>query len=156
MNHRNEVKDIKSQRMSSWVIAKVLNIFDILSMTRVIDNRKLWLISYASLMKIKHAWHDWSLHCCLHCCCCFNLCYVMTSTIKYRISIIVRMIIEMRMLWLMEDCIISQFNHPVQGDYSKSTKFENSFLAFFKCLWGSKCDIIGKLNCKEHKRYQKD
>ena len=122
--------------MSSWVIAKVLNIFDILSMTRVIDNRKLWLISYASLMKIKHAWHDWSLHCCLHCCCCFNLCYVMTSTIKYRISIIVRMIIEMRMLWLMEDCIISQFNHPVQGDYSKSTKFENSFLAFFKCLWG--------------------
>ena len=28
----------------------VLNIVDILSMTRVIDNRKLWLISYANLM----------------------------------------------------------------------------------------------------------
>ena len=44
-----------------------------------LDNRKLWLISYASLMswgfwKIKHAWHDWSLHCCLHCGCFFNLC----------------------------------------------------------------------------------
>ena len=146
--------------MSSWVIAKQLNIFDILSMTRVIDNRRLWLISYASLMSwgfrnIKHAWHDWSLHCCLHCCCCFNLCYVMTSTSKYHISIIVQMIIEMCMLWLMEDCIISHFNHPVQGDYSKSAKFENSCLAFFKCLQGSKCDI-GKLNCKEHKRYQQD
>ena len=55
----------------------------------------------------------------------------------------------------MEDCIISQFNHPVQDDYSKSSKFENSCLAFFKCLRGSKCDM-GKLNCKEHKRYQKD
>ena len=50
------------------------------------------------------------------------------------ISVIVQLIIEMCMLWLMEDCIISHFNHPVQGDYSKSAKFENSWLAFFKCL----------------------
>ena len=50
------------------------------------------------------------------------------------ISVIVQLIIEMCMLWLMEDCIISHFNHPVQCDYSKSAKFENSWLAFFKCL----------------------
>ena len=66
---------------------QVLNIVDILSMIKVIDNRKLWLISflqwhwnfYASLMhqnfwKITHIWHGWLLHFCWCCYCCFNLC----------------------------------------------------------------------------------
>ena len=33
-------------------------------------------------------------------------------------SIISQVIIEMRALWLVKDCIISCYNHPTQGDYN--------------------------------------
>ena len=39
---------------------------------------------------------------------------------SYTISIITQVIIEMGTLWLVEDSIISRYNHHVQGDYSKS------------------------------------
>ena len=36
----------------------------------------------------------------------------------YNISIITQMIIEMRALWLVENYVISCYNHPVRGDYN--------------------------------------
>ena len=38
----------------------------------------------------------------------------------------------MRALWWVEDRVISRYNHLAQGDYSRSTKFKNGYLAFFQ------------------------
>ena len=46
------------------------------------------------------------------------------------------MIIEMHMQ-LGEDCIISCYYYSAQGDYSKSTKFQNGYLRFCQCYRGS-------------------
>ena len=40
------------------------------------------------------------------------------------------MIIEMCMLWLVSDCIISSYNHRAHDDYSKSAEFPNGYPAF--------------------------
>ena len=44
----------------------------------------------------------------------------------YFISIIAVMIIEMCSLWLVEDCVISCYNHLARGDYSRGSKFQNA------------------------------
>ena len=52
-------------------------------------------------------------------------------------SIIALVIIEMHMLWLVEDCNISCYNHLTQGDYSRGSKFQNGCLTFCQCFTGS-------------------
>ena len=39
----------------------------------------------------------------------------------------------MRALWLVEDRVISRYNHLARGHYSRGTKFKNGCLAFFQC-----------------------
>lgn len=52
-------------------------------------------------------------------------------------SIISLVIIETCTLLLVEDYIIFCYNHLVQSDYSRGTKFQNGFLAFCQCYAGS-------------------
>ena len=33
---------------------------------------------------------------------------------------------EMRALWLVEDCLISRYNHLARGDYGRDAIFQNS------------------------------
>ena len=50
------------------------------------------------------------------------------------------MIIEIPALWLVEDCIISCYNHLAQGDYSRGAKCQNGCSTFCQCYVGSnKC-----------------
>ena len=44
-------------------------------------------------------------------------------------SIITQVIIEILLIWLVEDCVISCYNHLARGDYSGSTNFQNGRLA---------------------------
>ena len=59
-------------------------------------------------------------------------------------SIIALVIIEMHMLWLVEDCMISCYNHLTQGDYSRGSKFQNGCLTFCQCYTG--CDKHDRKN----------
>ena len=77
---------------------QVLNIVDILSMTKIIDIRRLWLISLLQLHWNFYATlnfyastkvcgklctcdnFDWSLHWCFCFCCCFDLCYAIINS----------------------------------------------------------------------------
>ena len=59
-------------------------------------------------------------------------------------SIIALVIIEMHMLWLVEDCMISCYNHLTQGDYSRGSKFQNGCLTFYQCYTG--CDKHDRKN----------
>ena len=52
-------------------------------------------------------------------------------------SIISLVIIETCTLLLVEDYIIFCYNHLVQSDYSRGTKFQNGSLAFCQCYAGS-------------------
>ena len=53
------------------------------------------------------------------------------------------MIIEMPALWLVEDCIISCYNHLAQGDYSRGAKCQNGCFTFCQCYIGSdKCYLV--------------
>lgn len=61
--------------------------------------------------------------------------------------IIVRAIIEMHALWLVEDCVISFYNHPAWGDYSKGARFQIGCLAFCQCFGGIDKGDRRKLNC---------
>ena len=60
-------------------------------------------------------------------------------------------IIEMRALWLVENCAISRYNHLARDDYSWGAKFQNGCFAF--CQWYTKSDErYGRIyNSKEHK-----
>ena len=63
-------------------------------------------------------------------------------------SIISLVIIETCTLLLVEDYIIFCYNHLVQSDYSRGTKFQNGSLAFFQ----KKIKCNGrKYNSEEHK-----
>ena len=48
------------------------------------------------------------------------------------ISIIAWLIVEICVLWLLENLIISAYNYLAQGDYSSVTKFQNDHPAFFE------------------------
>ena len=58
------------------------------------------------------------------------------SLLSPSFSIIVLFFVEMYMLWLVEDCIISSYNHLTQGDYSRGT--------FCQCYTG--CDKHDRKN----------
>ena len=63
-------------------------------------------------------------------------------------SVISLVIIETCTLLLVEDYIIFCYNHLVQSDYSRGTKFQNGSLAF--CQKKIKCNGR-KYNSEEHK-----
>ena len=56
---------------------------------------------------------------------------------KLIFSTITPVIIEMHILWLEEDCIISQYYHLIHGDYSRSAKFQDGCLIFCQYYRGS-------------------
>ena len=61
------------------------------------------------------------------------------------------MIIEMPALWLVEDCIISCYNHLAQGDYSRGAKCQNGCFTFCQCYVGSDKCYLGEntlLKCR--------
>ena len=61
-------------------------------------------------------------------------------------NIIALMIIEMRVLWLVKDCIISCYNHLAQGGCNWSTKFQNGCLVFCQHYLGSVKHNMRKYN----------
>ena len=46
-------------------------------------------------------------------------------------SIIAQVIIKMRALWLVEDCIISCYDHPARGDYNTETLISKKTVVWF-------------------------
>ena len=57
---------------------------------------------------------------------------------------------EICMLWLLEDCIISAYNHLAQGDYNSTVaEFQNGHPVFCECFQGSgKCDrLVAQSSC---------
>ena len=69
------------------------------------------------------------------------------------VSVIVQLILEMYMLRLIEDCIISCYIITVRRVITaRALTFRVAALHFVKCSRRSdKCNK-GKLNCREHKR----
>lgn len=49
------------------------------------------------------------------------------------ISIIAPLIVEILMFWLLENCIISAYNHLGGGDYNSVTKFQNGCPTLCEC-----------------------
>ena len=56
---------------------------------------------------------------------------VMVRHLIFHFSIIAQVIIEMCMLWLVEDCIISFYNHPARGDYNTEALIFKMATAWF-------------------------
>ena len=69
------------------------------------------------------------------------------------INIISQVIIEMHMLLLVKDCIISCYNHHVQVIIARALNFKMAASHFVKYLRGSDKSNSRKLNCEEHRRY---
>ena len=55
----------------------------------------------------------------------------MTASCKRPISTIAQLIIEIRALRLVEDCIISCYNHPARGDYNTEALISKMAVARF-------------------------
>ena len=50
--------------------------------------------------------------------------------------LITQLIIKMRALWLVEDCVISRYNHPARGDYNtEALIFKNDHRTISWCFW---------------------
>ena len=71
----------------------------------------------------------------------------------YTVSIIAQVIIEMHMLLLVKDCIISRYNHHARVTIARALNFKVAASHFVKYLWGSDKSNSRKLNCEEHGRY---
>ena len=59
-----------------------------------------------------------------------NNCYYTASLLSIIISIIAQVIIEMCTLWLVENDVISHYNHPARGDYTGALTFKMATLWF--------------------------
>ena len=49
---------------------------------------------------------------------------VYAESISVLFSLIAQVIIEKRVLWLVEDCVISRYNQLARRDYGRSAKFQ--------------------------------
>ena len=93
-----------------------------------------------------------------HCIVLFAVVVVLTCVMWWlqwlnTISIIAQVIIEMRMLLLVKDCIISHYNHHVQVIIARTLNFKMTASQFVKYLLGRDKNNSRKLNCEEHERY---
>ena len=62
---------------------------------------------------------------------CIVVCaFVFLSRLNNNINLTGQVIIEMRMLWMVEDCINYCYDYGTQGDYRKNAKFQNGCLMF--------------------------
>ena len=61
---------------------------------------------------------------------------ILVSHGTFSLSTIALVIVEIPALRLVEGCVVSHYNHPAQGDYSRSAKTRNGCFAFFPNVSG--------------------
>lgn len=61
---------------------------------------------------------------------------ILVSHATFSLSTIALVIVEILTLRLVEGCVVSRYNHPAQGDYSRSAKTRNGCFAFFPNVSG--------------------
>ena len=61
---------------------------------------------------------------------------ILVSHATFSLSTISFVIVEIFALRLVEGCVVSRYNHPAQGDYSRSAKTRNGCFAFFPNVCG--------------------
>ena len=62
---------------------------------------------------------------------------ILTHLVVSGHNVITPVIVKMRALWLVKDCVISRYNYLAWGKYSVGAEFQNGCLAFCQCYRGS-------------------